>query len=371
MAPIPRIVSDPTLEEVDRIIEERENAQDARAYLGVSSIGMECSRALWMGFRWCSRKAFDAVTIRRFQDGHRSEAIMIERLRAVPGIQLWTTNPTENPVYPDEQIACSDIGGHSRGHLDGIILGLIQAPKTPHVWEHKCVNEKKQAKLLKLKSEKGEKQALAEWDATYWAQHILYMDYQSLTRGYLTCDSPGSRTTVSVRTDADPVAAMRLKEKARRIITAAEPPERISERPDWFQCQWCDHRATCHQEPAAPAIPAVNCRTCAHATPELDGDARWSCARYGCDLSVDAQRRGSECPAHVFIPALLPWKAVDADESMGWIEHQTQDGRTIRNGPTGYASREIAAGAGICGDVVVDRARETMGAEVVPVGEAA
>lgn len=361
MVAIPKQDRDPTLDAVDAAIEASENAQQHRPYLGVSSIGQECSRALWMGFRWCSRKAFDALTIKRFQDGHRSEAIMIERLRAVPGIQLWN----EDPHSRSGQIACSDIGGHFRGHLDGIILGLLQAPKTPHVWEHKCVNEKKQAKLLKLKSEKDEKQALAEWDATYWAQHILYMDYQGLTRGYLTCDSPGSRTTVSVRTDADPVAAMRLKEKARRIITAAEPPERISERPDYFICAWCDHRAICHQEPTAPAIPAVTCRSCAHATPELDGDARWSCARFGCDLSVEAQRRGSECPSHVFIPALLPWSATDADEAEGWIEYSTPDGRTIRNGPTGYASREIAAGAGICGDAVVDRARETMQAEVV------
>ena len=73
---------------------------------------------------------------------------------------------------------------------------------------------------------------------------------------------------------------------------------------------------------------------------------------------------GSECPCHVFIPKLLPWPAVDADETAGWIEYSTPDGRTIHNGPTAYASREIAAAPVICGDAVVDRARETMGAEV-------
>ncbi len=31
-------------------------------------------------------------------------------------------------------------------------------------------------------------------------------------------------------------------------------------------------------------LPAVNCRTCAHATPELDGKARWSCASHKRDL---------------------------------------------------------------------------------------
>lgn len=357
MAPIPKTIPDPTLAAVDAAIETAENAQASRPYLGMSALGQECSRALFYGFRWATAKAFDAVTIRRFQDGHRSEAIMIDRLRAVPCVTLWTEDPSGN----GKQIGCVDLGGHLRGHLDGIIQGLIQAPVTPCVWEHKCVNEKKQAKLVSLKAEKGEKQALAEWDATYHAQAQLYMHYQGLTRHYLTVDSPGSRTTVSCRTEADPVTALKLIEKARRIITAAEPPARISERPDWWSCSFCDHKETCHHG----AIPAVSCRTCSHSTPELDGDARWSCARFGCDLDTETQRRGAECPAHVFIPALLPWKAIDASEDQGWIEYQLPDGRTLRNGPGGFASRELAANVGLCMDPVVGAAKETMGAEVI------
>lgn len=358
MAPIPHIGRDPTLDAVDAAIAAQENAQPERSYLGMSAIGRECARELWYGFRWAARKAFDAATIRRFQDGHRAEAIMIERLRAVPGIQLWTEDPSGN----GRQIGCADLGGHFRGHLDGIILGLLQAPKTPHVWEHKATNEKKQAKLAALKAEKGEKQALAEWDAVYYAQAQLYMHYQGLTRHYLTCDSPGSRATVSCRTDADPLAALRLIEKARRIITAAEPPARLSERPDWYQCAWCDHKAICH----GGAIPAVSCRTCAHATPELDGDGRWSCARYGCDLSTDTQRQGAQCPGHVFVPALLFWRAADASEDQGWIDYDLGDGRTLRNGPSGYASRELAANAALCAadDPVLATLRTELGAEV-------
>jgi hypothetical protein len=355
MAPIPHIDRDLTLEAVDRAIEEQENAQPERPYLGMSAIGRECARELWYGFRWCSRKAFDAATIRRFQDGHRSEAIMIERLRAVPGVTLWTEDPSGN----GRQIGCVDIGGHFRGHLDGIIQGLIQAPVTPHCWEHKCTNEKKQAKLVSLKVEKGEKNALAEWDPVYFAQGQLYCHYQNLTRHYLTVDSPGSRATVSCRTDADPIVALKLIEKARRIITASEPPARLSERPDYFSCKWCDHYQICHQG----AIPAVNCRTCAHSTPELDGDGRWSCARFQCDVSTETQRQGAQCPSHVFIPSALPsdWKAVDASEDQGWIEYENG----LRNGPGGFASRELAANAALCVDPVVQRMKTAFDAEVV------
>jgi hypothetical protein len=354
MAPIPKTAPpDPTLEAVDRAIEASENGQPFRPYLGVSEIGRECARALWYGFRWSSRKAFDAATIRRFQDGHRAEAIMIERLRSVPGITLWTEDPSGN----GRQIGCVDLGGHLRGHLDGVILGLLQAPKTPHVWEHKATNEKKQAELAKLKAEKGEKQALQAWDATYYAQAMLYCQYQGLDRHYLTCDSPGSRSTVSVRTNANPEHARALIEKARRIITAQEPPARLSERPDWWACQWCQHKPICHEQ----AIPEVTCRTCAHATPELDGDGRWSCARFQCDINTDTQRAGDQCPAHVFIPALLPWKAVDASEDQGWIRYDNG----LYNGPGGFASREIRANPALCGDGVVQKVKVVFEGEVV------
>jgi hypothetical protein len=112
-------------------------------------------------------------------------------------------------------------------------------------------------------------------------------------------------------------------------------------------------------------IPDVTCRTCAHATPEMDGDGRWSCARFGCDLEVATQRQGGQCPNHVFIPALMPWQAVDADETAGWVDYKKPDGVIIKNGPGGYASRELAANAVMAGDPVVDQIRETFDAEVV------
>jgi hypothetical protein len=351
---IPTQGRDPTLEAVDAALEASGNAQPARAYLGMSEIGRPCERAIWYGFRWATRSTFDAATLRRFEDGHRSEAIMIERLRAVPVLELYV----ENPDKPGEQIGCADIGGHFRGHLDGVVVGLLQAPQTPHVWEHKCVNEKKQATLEKTKTELGEKQALAAWDEVYHAQAQCYMHYQGLGRHYLTCDSPGSRSTASVRTDADPRAAHQMIEKARRIITAAEPPARISGRPDWFQCQWCQHRPVCHE----PAIPEVNCRTCLHATPELDGDGRWTCARFGCDLTTEHQRMGADCQAHLFVPGLLPWRVQDADPS-GWVQYENG----TRNGIGGFSSHEIRANPPLCSgaDPVLNKLRRELGAEVV------
>jgi hypothetical protein len=360
MAPLPDLGLDPTLQVVDAAIVAAGNAEPPRPYLGMSELGRSCERALWYGFRWCTASNWDAATLKRFEDGHRGEDLQAERLRLVPGIELHTLDPRTG-----EQFACQSVSGHARGHADGVIHGLLQAPHAWHGWEHKQTDEKKQAALIKAKQEHGEKGALAAWDGVYYAQAVLYLHLLGLTRHYLTCATPGGRHTVSVRTNADPVTAEALLAKAHRIITAPEPPARISDRPDWYQCQWCHHRALCHQAQGV-TVPQVNCRTCAHATPELDGDGRWSCARYATDLPVDVQRQGAECAQHLFIPALLPWQAVNADEEAGSIRYQgdSPEHQPV-NGPGGWHSNEIAANPGLFADPVASQIQTTFSARIL------
>lgn len=348
---------DPTLQAVREAIEARAAAEEARPYLGMSAIGQSCERRLWYGFRWAARERMDADSWMRIQDGHRSETVMAEYLRLVPGLRLDTLDPRTG-----QQFGFVDLGGHFRGHADGMVRGLKQAPTTLHVWEAKATNEKKQQQLAKLVREKGEKSALKAWDAVYHAQAILYMAYAEVTRHYLTCSSPGVRGIESVRTDTDLDEARRLRAKAERVITAAEPLPKINEDPAWYECKFCPAQDVCHRG----AMPAVSCRTCAHATPEMDGDGRWSCAWHQRDLSVPDQRKA--CDQHRYIPALMPWPAVDASAAENWIEYQLPDGRTFRNGPHGansYLSRELcAAPEALLGDEALDELRTTFRAEM-------
>ena len=252
MAPLPPILQpDPTLEAADAALAAAERARPRRGYLGMSAIGHPCGRKLWYGLRSPVAEAFDAATLKRFADGHASEEIQAARLRLVQGVTLWTVDPATG-----RQFGYEDHGGLFRGHLDGVICGLLQAPRVPHVWEHKAVGEKKQAQLVKLKGELGEKNALKAWDEVYYAQAVLYCHYAELDRHYLTCASPGTRTVVSVRTDADPDHAKALIAKAKRIIEALAPLARLSNTPDWWQCRFCEYRTVCHDLPAAaPAVP--------------------------------------------------------------------------------------------------------------------
>ena len=340
MATLPKNTPhDPTIAAMNAAIETDGNSDAARPYLGMSGIGKPCHRAIWYDFRWTTNRQIQASSLRAIQDGYVNEDITAARLRKIPGITLWTMGED------DGQIGCEDLSGHFRGHLDGVIEGLLQAPKTPHVWENKAVNTKKFDLLKKLISEVGEKQALREWDTTYYAQAQLYMHYQGLKRHYLTVNTPGGRDTVGCRTDYDPASAQHYIDLARKIIASEGPPMRMSEDPAHWQCKWCDHHAVCH----TAAFPRPTCRSCAHVTAMQDEQGGWHCRKWDDRIPVDVQRTG--CDQHLYHPEILHFlQPVNGNLEQNWVEYQFKgipDGPVIKNGPAehgGTASAALYAG---------------------------
>ena len=158
MVKIDLVKKDPTLEAADEALEASGNREPSRTYVGISQIG-GCARKVYYSFLMCDRIPFDAVTLKRFADGHRTEDLVIERLRAVEGITLIDRDPDTG-----KQIEVSDHDGHHLGHTDGEILGLIQAPKTWHVFEVKCVGDQAFARFQKLKRDcNNDKAVLKQW----------------------------------------------------------------------------------------------------------------------------------------------------------------------------------------------------------------
>lgn len=311
---------DPTLEAIDRALElanRLEQAQSVRGTsLGMGAVGEGCKRKLWYSFRWAAKENFDAATLKRFEDGHMQEALQAERLRMVEGITLITLDPDTG-----KQIGFKDLENHFRGYCDGEILGIIQAPKTWHIWEHKSVGEKSIAELQRTKIKLGEKKALKEWKPVYYAQAILYMYYTGFTRHYMTISSPGGRDTVSIRTDADTAEALALIAKAKRIIESQEPLDRISKTPDYFECRYCIFTEICHKD----KVPTKNCRTCLHSSPVKDGE--WACAKFDKLLPVPLQKTG--CPSHLFLPGFVPGKVIEVGEN--FVRYQFDDGSFYTN----------------------------------------
>lgn len=304
-----------------------------RAYLGGSIIGRECERALWYSFRWCNPagQEFDGRMKRLFDRGHREEAVFVDELRGI-GCTVHDIDPPTG-----QQFRFKAVDGHFGGGIDGVVLGVPEAPKTWHLAEFKTHNDKSFQALLK--------QGVAAAKPEHYDQVQVYMHLASLTRTlYVAVNKNDDSLHVErVRYDAD--AAGRLLAKAERIIYAPEPPPRLSEDAAFYKCKFCPAAPVCH----GPALPPPSCRTCLHATPERDGDGRWSCARHKCDLTTDQQRAaGERCPDHRFVPALLArWgEAVDASASENWVLYRAADGHEFRNGAWGlhsFTSKELAA----------------------------
>jgi hypothetical protein len=240
MGNLDSVYTDPTLEAVTAAIEARAAGEPRRSYLGASSLGDRCDRKLWYQFTGAPSEPRRASLIYAAEDGHRTEALVIERLRMLPDIQLWDRGED------GRQIGFTDMDGKFAGHLDGIIKGLRQAPATSHVFEVKCCNEKKYQEFINARTKFGEKQTLQNWDYTYYCQALIYMDYLDLDRHYLVVATPGGRAMSSCRTEAVPAHAKGLREKARRIIAAKEPPARMMEDPSYYLCKWCSFRDHCH-----------------------------------------------------------------------------------------------------------------------------
>ncbi|HAS52041.1 MAG TPA: hypothetical protein DCS21_10000, partial [Gammaproteobacteria bacterium] len=156
-------------------------------------------------------------------------------------------------------------------------------------------------------------------------------------RHYLTVATPGNRAIVSCRTDYRATDAKALLKKAETIITAERPPLKMRDDPSFYLCKWCDYSALCH----GTALPAVNCRTCAHSTARMNEAQPWTCELN--QPAINGDQAG--CDHHAYHPDLMANHAepVNANPKTGVITFRRKDGNPIENGISGLKSREWLA----------------------------
>jgi hypothetical protein len=306
---------------------ESQQGDGHRAHLGASIIGHECERFLWLTFRWAGANRWPGRILRLFDRGRREEAVVHAELRGI-GCEVWADDGTS-------QYRVSAVGGHFGGSMDGVVAGLPEAPSTPHVLEVKTHS----AKSFKDLTAKGVREA----QPRHLVQMQAYMHLAELDRALYYAVNKDTDELHIERVERDNVEGARILARAERVIAAAEPAPRISADPAWWQCKSCHFHAQCHGTEA----PEVNCRTCAHSTPELDGAARWSCALHGRDLTVDQQRAG--CDGHRYIPIMLERIGTQGDvttepDGNAAVQYVTPEGSTFVNGASpAFSSYEIRA----------------------------
>lgn len=222
-----------------KIAIENNQSRKSRNYIGASSIGDECSRKIWYAYNGYPKKPMGWKVLCAIEDGYTTEALMVKRYRMLDGIELHADDGTGQYGfnYKNE--------GWFRGHYDGVIKGLIEAPNTWHIWECKAKDEKYFKELKKCIETFGEKEALKNWNYIYYCQAILYMHMENLTRHCMVVALAGGRDFIQIRTEENPKLAKALIAKAARIKDAKDPPERaFSEQ--YYKCQWCEFKEVCH-----------------------------------------------------------------------------------------------------------------------------
>lgn len=217
------------LAEIDKVILSK--SRDIRNYIGASSIGDECSLKIWKRFHG-HEETYDALSLRRFEDGHSVEARIVSWLREVPNIELWTHD--EN----GEQFGFSALNGKYQGHYDGI----IRIDGVTYVLEIKA--SKKFSALLNLKSKHSEERVLQLWNEDYYAQGMTYCYFAGVNNHLLICSDAGGRELAVVRTASNHEFAQALIEKAKRIANSVEPPNKSGGKNYW-KCRLCPFYKEC------------------------------------------------------------------------------------------------------------------------------
>lgn len=308
MAPIPR----PKSKVPGLIYAAREAGAEEWDGLGFSpsDLGSECDRELWMKLHWApAQEKKDGRMLRLLASGHYHEDKMVADLR-LAGIEVYEVDPDTG-----RQFTARALAGHVRGKLDGIITaGIPEAPTKAHVLECKSHGEDSWKKLVKAESVK-----LGKFE--HWVQCQIYMHIRGIDRALYMATRKATDELYCERLEYDADFCTKLIARLQRILNLESPPQPVSDNDKSQSCIFCRAKPVCRGQ----SFARLNCRTCLHASPDMSGDAAWSCARWTKPLSISEQK--AACPAHLYIPALVPGVMGDVDEGAETITYTMPDGR--------------------------------------------
>ena len=296
-----------TIEAIERAIVENNKKEIGRGYIGGSSIGHACERHLWYRFRKAHEpEEFSGRMLRLFDTGHVEEARMVAWLK-IAGITVAEVNPETG-----EQWEVSAVDGHFKGHADGILEGVKEAPATKHLLECKTHNAKSFEQL--------KRNGVAVAKPEHVAQMQGYMHLLGLTRAFYLAKNKDNDELYSERIHYDPAQGASLIAKAERIKEAHIAPSRISDDPAYYLCKAfkCPSYSICHDS----AFALRNCRTCLHSSPINNG--QWYCQRHERELTIEDQE--SDCPCHLYLPSLVPGEQIDVCSRFETVTYRLRNG---------------------------------------------
>lgn len=261
--------------------------ESPRGYMGMSGLGGGCERKLWYNFHFVQPFKSHPQRIERiFNTGHIAESFIIDDLKRI-GCEVFRRTPEGEKVgltgaKEETQEGAVDSTGHIRGHYDGRILGVPEAPKTEHLLEMKTHNDKS-FKDVEKKGVKASK-------PVHYAQMQLYMHYGELTRALYAAYNKNDSSYYFERISYDQSYAEDLVRRGQSIIMMDSPPTKQFPR-TWFECKWCEYFDICHD--GSDDIHK-GCRTCDNVDLSMGG--KWECGLNNKTRTTEEQLKG--CDGH-------------------------------------------------------------------------
>ncbi|MCP3685784.1 MAG: hypothetical protein GY861_24310 [bacterium] len=260
---------------VEQMIEGATVEPDIRGYLGISSLASECERKLWYGFRICATEILTPRMKRLFSRGHREEPIIVKDLQSI-GI-----------IHHSDQKEVIFANGHGKGHCDGILENVPDAPKTPHLSEFKTANDKNFKKI--------KKEGIHSVYPVYTGQADCYSHLLDLKRTLFVVVNKNDDERYYERYHNDPKRAVELIDRGVDIISSELPPEKRWNS-KWYKCKWCKYYEVCHM-----GMPVKKtCRSCQAC--DIHDHGKWRCSRYDIELTLMQQLLG--CNKYILLTGL-------------------------------------------------------------------
>ena len=152
-----------------------------------------------------------------------------------------------------------------------------------------------------------QKHGVAKAKPEHWHQLHAGMAALGIARGAYVAVNKDTEEILVERIRLDVEEANRQEARVERLVAEHEAPLKIAENAERPPCRFCRHKALCFEA----AMPRRHCRTCLHFAFGRDGNGH--CARFDEPRTPQRQQEGKDCPAHLFLPALVPGEQIDAD----------------------------------------------------------
>jgi hypothetical protein len=126
---------------------------------------------------------------------------------------------------------------------------------------------------------------------SHWVQCQMYMRWSGLpkTLYFGVCKDDDRLHLEWERFDHVPDTSGAIEEIAQQIVMMNQPPDRLTNKPDYYICKMCDYWEVCHAE-GHLGEPERNCRTCISGSATQKGG--WHCNKYMSKKSFTEQLAG-------------------------------------------------------------------------------